>query len=47
MGTSAEPHRSDLATTRIGECYADQNERDYELFVKAIDSGRLEAQTGL
>ena len=27
--------------------YADQNERDYEAFVKAVDSGRLDAEMGL
>jgi hypothetical protein len=26
--------------------YADQNERDYEAFARAVDSGRLTAQTG-
>jgi hypothetical protein len=26
--------------------YADQNERDYEAFVKAIESGRIEAREG-
>jgi uncharacterized protein (DUF2252 family) len=27
--------------------YADQNERDYEAFVRAVESGRLTAETGL
>jgi hypothetical protein len=27
--------------------YADQNERDYQAFVAAVDSGRLAAETGV
>jgi len=27
--------------------YADQNERDYERFVEAVESGRLDAEIGL
>jgi len=35
----------DRAVTEFAELYADQNERDYEAFVKEIRSGRLEAAT--
>ena len=37
----------DVAVADFARAYADQNERDYEAFTKAIASGRLEAQTGL
>ncbi len=37
----------DKAITDFGERYADQNENDYEAFVKAIGSGRLEATEGV
>jgi uncharacterized protein (DUF2252 family) len=37
----------DKAVTDFSERYADQNERDYEQFVKAIRSGRLEAREGV
>ena len=37
----------DEAVADFARAYADQNERDYEAFMKAIASGRLEAQTGL
>jgi uncharacterized protein (DUF2252 family) len=33
----------DRAVTEFAERYADQNERDYEAFLEAIRSGRLEA----
>ena len=33
--------------TDFSERYADQNERDYEAFIAAIKSGRLEAVEGL
>ncbi len=33
--------------TDFSERYADQNERDYEAFLAAIKSGRLEAVEGL
>jgi hypothetical protein len=33
----------DQALTEFAECYADQNERDYEAFLEEIRSGRLEA----
>jgi uncharacterized protein (DUF2252 family) len=44
LGTS---DRFDRAVTRFSERYADQNERDYEAFVGAIRSGRLEAVEGV
>ena len=37
----------DQAMVAFSEAYADQNERDYDLFAAAVESGRLEAQTGL
>ncbi len=37
----------DKSITDFSECYADQNERDHEEFVKAIRSGRLEAVEGV
>jgi hypothetical protein len=39
--------RFDVAMTDFSERYADQNERDYEAFLGAIKSGRLEAVEGL
>jgi uncharacterized protein (DUF2252 family) len=39
--------RFDQAIAVFSETYADQNERDYKLLVKAVKSGRLEATTGL
>ena len=35
------------AHTRDSERYVDQNEQDYEEFVKAVRSGRLEAAEGV
>jgi uncharacterized protein (DUF2252 family) len=37
----------DTSITDFSERYADQNERDYEQFVKAVRSGRLEAVEGV
>jgi uncharacterized protein (DUF2252 family) len=37
----------DRALAAFAETYADQNERDYEAFRDAVDSGRLSATTGL
>jgi uncharacterized protein (DUF2252 family) len=37
----------DRAIVEFAESYADQNERDYQAFIAAIESGRLEARTGL
>jgi hypothetical protein len=34
-----------MATFAAG--YADQNEQDYQAFVEAIDSGRIEATPGV
>ena len=39
--------RFDQSITDFSERYADQNELDYEAFVKAIRSGRLEAHEGV
>ena len=35
------------ALCRFAETYADQNERDYEVFAKACRSGRLQAEEGI
>jgi predicted alpha/beta hydrolase len=37
----------DRSITDFSERYADQNEHDYEAFVKAVRSGRLEAVEGV
>ena len=37
----------DQAVADFAAAYADQNERDFEAFTAAVDSGRLEAVTGL
>jgi uncharacterized protein (DUF2252 family) len=37
----------DRAIAGFSAAYADQNERDYETFAKAVGSGRLVAQTGV
>ena len=37
----------DQAVTGFSLAYADQNERDFEDFIKAIRSGRLEAREGV
>ena len=37
----------DDAIAAFAAAYADQNERDYETFVKAVESGRLTAHAGL
>ena len=37
----------DQAIADFSSAYADQNERDYQALVDAVDSGRLEARTGL
>ena len=39
--------RFEGAIADFAVAYADQNERDYEAFVKAVDSGRLDAEMGL
>jgi len=31
----------------FAETYADQNERDYAALAEAVETGRVEAQTGL
>jgi hypothetical protein len=37
----------DKSITDFSERYADQNEQDYQQFVKAIRSGQLEAVEGV
>jgi hypothetical protein len=37
----------DRALADFAAAYADQNERDYDAFVAAVDSGRLAAQPDL
>jgi uncharacterized protein (DUF2252 family) len=37
----------DRAVAEFSSAYADQNERDYQSFARAVESGRLEAMTGL
>ena len=37
----------DRAIADFAAAYADQNERDYEAFAAAVDSGRLAAQTDM
>jgi hypothetical protein len=37
----------DRAIADFSSAYADQNERDYQALAKAVDSGRVVAQTGL
>jgi hypothetical protein len=37
----------DQAIANFAVAYGDQNDRDYELFLEAVGSGRLTAQTGL
>ena len=37
----------DRAIVEFSVAYADQNERDFEAFAKAVRSGRLEAETGV
>ncbi len=37
----------DRSIADFSECYADQNEQDYEEFVRAVRSGRLEAVEGV
>ena len=44
LGSSEE---FDKAIAEFAEAYADQNETDYAALLQAIDSGRVEAQTGV
>jgi Uncharacterized protein conserved in bacteria (DUF2252) len=37
----------DRAIADFSAAYADQNEKDYEAFAAAVDSGRLTARTGV
>ena len=42
-----ESDEFDTSITDFSERYADQNQRDYQEFVTAIRSGRLEAVEGV
>jgi hypothetical protein len=42
-----EGDQFDRSITDFSEHYADQNERDYQAFVGAIRSGRLQALAGV
>ena len=42
-----ESDQFDRSINDFSERYADQNERDHQAFVKAIDSGRLQALEGV
>jgi hypothetical protein len=35
------------ALLRFAQCYADQNDRDYETFAQACKSGRIHAEVGI
>jgi hypothetical protein len=37
----------DRAIARFSTTYAEQNQRDYELFLKAVDDGRIAARPGI
>jgi hypothetical protein len=39
--------RFDRALVTFAEAYADQNERDHAALAAAVDSGRVEAETGV
>ncbi len=47
VGTRAFSDAFDTSITDFSRRYADQNERDYQQFVTAIRSGRLEALEGV
>ena len=40
-------HVTEIPGRAFSPAYADHNDRDYQAFVKAVDSGRVVAQTGL
>ena len=40
-------HSFDRALVEFSNAYAEQNERDYQALVAAVNSGRIAAQTGL
>lgn len=44
-GYLGKSDRFDRALAKFAESYADQNERDYQVFVEAIRSGQLDAET--
>jgi hypothetical protein len=37
----------DRAIVEFSQAYSEQNDRDYQALGKAVESGRVEAQTGL
>ena len=39
--------RLDLSITEFSRRYADQNSRDYDAFVRAVDDGRIAAVRGV
>ena len=43
----SEGRRSSRAIAEFSQSYADQNDSDYALLTKAVDSGELEVQTDL
>ena len=45
--TSGTSDVFDKAMAAFAETYADQNERDYDALKQAVESGRVNAQTGL
>jgi hypothetical protein len=47
MTTLGKGEAFDRAIADFSAAYADQNERDYETFTAAVNSGRLVAQTGV
>ena len=47
MRTSGTSDDFDRAITDFAKRYADQNERDYQAFVGAVESGRLQATHGM
>jgi uncharacterized protein (DUF2252 family) len=42
-----DAHLSNFGVFASPKRHADQNERDYHALAQAVDSGRVEAQTGL
>ena len=45
--TSAASDTFDRAIALFAESYADQNERDYELLIKAADDGKITIEKGV
>ena len=46
-GYMGKRDRFEKAMVKFAEAYADQNERDYERLINAIDSGEIEAEKGV